>query len=194
MNLVRGRGCAPLSFTPPDFIDNNFNIKKVMKKISNLEELLLDNLKRVYASEQAQHTALADIQKRANSGTLRSTFLSYRKMKEQNISRLKQCFDEFNMPHRGQKCETVESLLQNCQANVSHAAEEHVADASLIGTFQQINHFNIANYGTMASYAKTLQKHKAADLLHQVLEDEKNADSELSNIAEETINPAAVLA
>jgi ferritin-like metal-binding protein YciE len=170
-----------------------FKINISMKKAMNLSELLAENLKKIYASEQQQHAALMDIRQRSNSETLRNTFIAYEKTKQENLNRLKQSFDTLHINTRGHKCEVVHALINDCQENVNNAAEPHVGDAVLIGTFQQINHFNIANYGTVASFAKTLNQNKVAQLLHDALEDEKATDEKLSQIAEEIINPSAVL-
>lgn len=163
-----------------------------MKKAINLSELLADNLKKIHSSEQQQHAAIAAIRERANSETLRNTFIAYEKTKELNLNRLKQCFDLLHINTRAHKCEVVEALIRDCQENVSNAAEPHVGDAALIGTFQQINHFNIANYGTVASFARTLNHPRVSKMLHEALVDEKATDEKLTEIAEEIINPSAV--
>ena len=164
-----------------------------MKTASNLSELLVDNLKKIYTSEKLQLTALADLKQKANSGALRGTIAAYEKTKAQNIARVKECFELLHVAADKHQCPVTQTLIDDCQSNISHAAEPHVADAALISTIQAINHFNIANYGTVASFSKTLDKDDVASKLHEALLDEKTTDEKLSGIAEENINPSAVL-
>lgn len=164
-----------------------------MKKINNLSELLEDKLKKMYSSEKVQQEALPRIRQKANAGELRNTLNLYEKAKAENLKRLQQCFDTLDMAARGHKCAIIQPLIDDCQANISNTAEKHVADASLISTIQQINHYNIVNYGTAASYAKTLEQDRVASLLHDALDDEKSMDEQLSDLAEKTVNPSAIL-
>lgn len=162
--------------------------------INNLSDLLKDHVKKLYSSEQQLISAVPTIARNANSEALKKDIAAYMAIKEKNFKRLKECFQDMALPVRGQKCELAEDLIENCQATVSQSAEAQVMDAALISTLQQINHFSIATYGTAASFAKTLGKDNTSELLHQALEDEKRIDRQLSRIAEETVNPSAVLA
>lgn len=165
-----------------------------MQKINNLSDLLKDNLKKLYSSEQQLISAIPPIAEKANSTMLKADIADYMAVKQENFKRIKECFTDMALTNRVQKCEMVQTLIENCQSTVTNSAETHVIDAALISTLQQVNHFCIANYGTAASFAKTLGKNNTAKLLHMALEDEKRIDRQLSRIAEETINPSAVLA
>jgi len=165
-----------------------------MQKINNLSDLLKDHLKKLYSSEQQLISAIPPIVHKANSAALKADITDYITVKEENFRRLKECFGDIGLTARAAKCEVIQDLIENCQSTTTNAAESHVIDAGLISTLQQINHFCIANYGTTASFAKTIGKEKIAKSLHMALEDEKRIDRQLSRIAEETINPSAVLA
>jgi ferritin-like metal-binding protein YciE len=165
-----------------------------MKNVTNLSELLTDQLKKIYSSEQEQINGLSKISEQAHSPALKKNINDYLRTKDANLDQLKKCFDLLHVAQRANKCEVVQYLIRDCQSSISKVAEEHVADAALISTIQQINHFNIADYGTVASYARTLENEEVARLLHNMLLSEKEVDKKLSKIAEETINPSAVLA
>ena len=163
-----------------------------MKSIQNLSELMADRLRKISAPEQQQLASVPSLSIKAHSQDLKKTLQEYRKTKELNIDRINQCFDKLEITNRSGKCEVIDELVEECQDAISLSAEKHAADASLIATMQQVNHFNSANYGTVASYARTLNKEDVAKILHNALEDEKGMDGHLSRIAEETINLAAV--
>lgn len=162
-------------------------------KIQNLTELLADELKKMYSSEEQQFKALSDIAAKANARSLKSMIHAYAAIKEINLSRLKTSLKLLNETERTHSCKVVSGLIADCNETIGNAAEEHVADAGLIATLQQINHFNIANYGTASSYARTLKLEDIAQLVHRALEDEKRADEHLTRLAEKVINPSAIL-
>ncbi len=164
-----------------------------MKRITNLSELLAYDLKKLYFAEQQQTSALSLLTGKINSPELKKKLQSYSKLKEENLNRLKKSFQEIDIAPVAEKCEIMQSLIDSCQAVASHTSK-NVADAELIGLIQQINHYNIAAYGTTASYSRTIGKNDIATQLHDSLEKEKETDSQLSLIAEKTINPAAILA
>lgn len=165
-----------------------------MKKISNLTELLSDRLNKLYTSEQLQFSALKELASRAGNRSLQNNIDSYQQIKIHNIERLDKSFKALGVSKRLEKCSIVEDMVSDCRSLVSESAKKNVADAALITTIQQINHFNIANYGSAASFASTLDEDYVGSLLHEALEDEKNTDRKLTEIAEEVINPAAVTA
>src|ERR1035437_7351315 len=103
----------------------------IMKSITSLSELLTENMKKLYSSEQQQLAALPTLAEKANSPSLKRNINAYLKTKEENINRLKQSFHLMNIVPRAQKCEIIQGLIQDCQSVISHSAEEHVADAGL---------------------------------------------------------------
>lgn len=163
-----------------------------MKKAKDLSELLTEQLRKLYSAEQQQLAVVPTLSVKAYSPDLRNVLHDYRKTKSKNIDRINQCFDELDIFQKYGRCEVIEELTEDCKKALGYSAEQHVADAALVATMQQINHFNIAGYGTASSYARALQKERVARILHDTLLDEKIMDENLSRIAEESINPAAV--
>lgn len=161
--------------------------------MKNLTELLKDNLRKLYSSEEQQLSSLSRIASSANAKALQTMVHSYAATKELNLSRLKTTLKLLETSPHPHGCKVVPGLIDDCMQTMANAHEEHVADAGLIGTLQQINHFNIANYGTVSSYARTLKHEDVAQLVHKALEDEKKADEHLTRLAEKVINPSAVL-
>lgn len=163
-----------------------------MKHIQNLSELLAEQLRTVLSSEQQQKSIIPDLSMKTKSRDLTKTLHDYRKTKEHNINKLNQCIAKMDIKDTEGKCNVTQKLVENCTQAISRSAKDYVLDATLIATIQQINHLNMANYGTASSYARTLHQEDVAQILHSILNEEKAADDHLSRIAEETINPAAV--
>lgn len=165
-----------------------------MKKIENLLDLLVQNIRALHASETKLKNELFDLRQKANSGTLRSIINDYDQKKGKNIERLRHCMNLLELTHGNGNCTIVQALLEDCQNVSSQTKEKRVTDAALIGCLQQINHFYIASYGTTAAYARALGKDDIAAQLHHAVQDEKATDAQFSEIAIEHINAAAVTA
>lgn len=160
-----------------------------MKRATNLQGLLIDNLHIIFSSEKMQLSALPTIAQMAYAPDLKASFKFYLKYKEENIDRLRRSLALLIMTPKTYKYDVMQRLIDGCLGVID--SEKHIADVKLISALQQITHLNIANYGTAASYALTLEKNDIARLLHDAMEDEKEIDRKLSQIAEDTINPAA---
>lgn len=164
-----------------------------MKKFENLNDLLVENLEKIYRLELTLENELINFRQQATSGTLRSMLHDYRQKKEKNLESLEQCLDLLGVAHPADNDDLIPALLQECRASINQCQEKRVVDAALVGSLQKITHFNIASYGTAAAYARTLRKETIASLLHQAVLEEKAMDIQLSEIAEENLNEAAVM-
>jgi len=164
-----------------------------MKKIENLPDLLVQNLRALHASETQLKNGLFDLQQKATSGTLRSVINNYDRTKGRNIERLRHCMNLLGLTHGKGNCDIIQALLADCRSIAGQTMEKPVTDVALIGCLQQINHFYIARYGSAAAYANALGKDDIAIQLHHAAQDEKATDAQFSEIALEHINIAAII-
>lgn len=154
---------------------------------SNLEELFLDLLKDTYDAEKQLAKALPKLAKASSDENLQAAFESHLGETEEQIGRLEQIFEMLGKPARGKKCAGMAGLIEEGKEVMEEDSPEAVTDAALIAAAQKCEHYEIAAYGTMATFAKILGMNDALKLLKLTLGEEKAADEKLSKIAQ-TIN------
>jgi ferritin-like metal-binding protein YciE len=163
-----------------------------MAKMKNLEDLFIDELKDIYNAEGQLIKALPQMAKKANSEKLKQALEEHLEETKGQKERLEKVFKEVGKKASGKKCEAMEGLVKEGKEIMSEAVEEeYVLDAGIISAAQKVEHYEIASYGTLVEYAKKLGYDKAADLLKQNLEEEKNADKLLNKLAINSINNKA---
>lgn len=156
---------------------------------SALQKLLVEELRDLYNAEQQILKALPKMAKAVESEELRSAFEEHRQQTEGQVERLDRVFELIEIPARGKKCAGMQGLLDEGKELMEE--EEGVAlDAALIGAAQKVEHYEIAAYGTARRHAEQLDQPEVAELLGETLDEEKQTDQRLSQIAEE-INPEA---
>jgi ferritin-like metal-binding protein YciE len=158
--------------------------------IENLDDLFLHELKDIYDGEKRILKALPKMAKAASSEELQTAFEEHRNQTEQQIARLEKIFKLLDKPARGKKCVGLEGLIEEGAELMEEDAEPAVMDAGLIAAAQKVEHYEIATYGTLATYAKILGLGDAADLLEETLAEEKETDEKLTELASQ-INFAA---
>ena len=159
--------------------------------VETLEDLFLHELKDIYDGEKKLLKALPKMAKAASSEELKAAFEEHLAVTEQQVGRLEQIFEQLEKPARGKKCLGMEGLVEEGSALMEEDAEPPVMDAGLIGAAQKVEHYEIATYGTLCAFAKTLGENDAAKLLTQTLAEEKEADMVLSDAACSAINLSA---
>ena len=154
-----------------------------------LRELFVDELKDIYWAEKHITKALPKMAKAATSQELANAFNEHLTVTEGQIGRLEQAFELMGMAAKGKKCEAMDGLVREGQ-QVMEETEKGTAtrDAALIISAQKIEHYEIAAYGSLAQLAKVMGLNEVANLLGQTLEEEKQTDSKLTQIAESGIN------
>jgi ferritin-like metal-binding protein YciE len=165
-----------------------------MQKTSDeqgLKELHEDFLKDIYWAEKALTKALPKMITAASSPELISSLEEHLSVTKEQVSRLEEVFEVLGKTPRGKKCEAMEGLIKEGESIVEDFDEGMVRDAGIIGAAQKIEHYEIATYGTLASFARILGETAAEDLYNQTLEEEKQADAALSDVALSGINKAA---
>jgi ferritin-like metal-binding protein YciE len=160
---------------------------------SQLEKLFTDSLKDIYWAEKHLTKTLPKMQKKATTGELKSAIEEHLAQTEEHVSRLEQVFEMCGKKAQAKKCDAMEGLTKEGDSIVEETpANTMTRDAGIIMAAQKVEHYEIATYGTLVQLAKTLGLDSAAELLHQTLEEEKQADEKLTEIAEWNVNQAAV--
>src|SRR5437867_5054226 len=145
-------------------------------KIESLQELFIDELKDLYSAETQIIKALPKMIKNANSDELRGAFEEHLEQTRVHAERLDQIFGDLNASPRGKKCKGMEGLIEEAKEFMEEDVEGEVLDAGLISEAQRIEHYEIAGYGTVRTYAELLGMDGAANLLQQTLDEEKETD------------------
>ena len=159
--------------------------------MDSLQTLFENELKDIYNAEKQLVTALPKIAKSATSPQLRDAITSHLRETEGHVSRLERIFKSLDLPARGKKCKGMEGLIEEGKEILEEDGEGEVIDAALISAAQRVEHYEIAAYGCLITYAQTLGHADAARLLKQTLAEEEAADEKLTQLAEGGINQAA---
>ena len=163
-----------------------------MKKENNLHELLIEELRDIYHAEGQLLKALPKMAKAATSERLKEGFERHLEETEQHVERLERAFETLGEPVKGKKCQAMEGLIEEAKEVMEEHAESPVLDAALICSAQKVEHYEIASYGTICTWADLLGLSEVSELLKETLEEEKTTDETLTEIAESEINVEAV--
>jgi ferritin-like metal-binding protein YciE len=163
----------------------------MVMNISNLDDALDQKLRELLAAEKEQVRHLPRMARECEDEQLKEAFEQHAMATQEHVNRLQEIFEETGRKPRASKSESVKGLIEDEQEIVKSKAEDVVKEAAMIAAAQQIEHFEIACYGTCATWAKQLGYDRAAELLQQTLEEEKSTDRRLSEIAQQRINEEA---
>lgn len=154
-------------------------------KQNALQELYIDELRDIYNAENQLTKALPKMAKAATSEDLRSGFEEHLKQTEGHVKRLEQIFKSLGEKPTGKKCKGMEGLVEEGKEMIEEAElEDEALDAGLISAAQRVEHYEIAAYGCVRTYAKLLGESEAVSLLEQTLAEEKETDQKLTKLAE----------
>lgn len=160
-------------------------------KLESLRELYIEELRDLYHAEKQLVKALPKMAEAATSPELQTAFENHLEETRGHVERLEQIFDRLDIPARGKTCKAMVGLIEEAQELLDEDAEPHVRDAGLIAMAQRVEHYEIAGYGTVRTYAEDLGDQDAAELLQQTLDEEGECDHKLTELAE-TINLEAM--
>lgn len=156
---------------------------------SKLKELFVEELKDIYWAEKHLVKALPKMAKAATSEELMNAFQTHLAQTEEQIVRVEQVFEGMEMTARAKKCEAMEGLVMEAQQAIEDTDKGTATrDAALIISAQKVEHYEIASYGSLVQLAKTLGLNDAIDLLQQTLDEEKETDVLLTEIAVSAVN------
>jgi ferritin-like metal-binding protein YciE len=162
-----------------------------MPKLNSLDDLLVHELQDIYNAEGQILKALPRMVKAATHPELQSAFEEHLEQTEGQVERLDQVFKLLGVPAKGRKCEGMAGLIEEGKKTMEEEAEPAVMDAALIAAAQKVEHYEIASYGCVCTYAEMLGYDQVHDLLGQNLEEEETTDEKLSALAESVINVEA---
>lgn len=150
-----------------------------------LKELYIDELKDLYNAENQLVKALPKMAKAASSDELRQGFEKHLEQTQGHVQRLDKIFQTLGESPKGKTCKGMQGLIEEGSEATEEGYEGSVMDAALIGAAQRVEHYEIAGYGTVRSMAETLGEDDHVSLLEQTLEEEKETDEELTELAEQ---------
>jgi len=163
-------------------------------KLNSLKDLYTDVLKDTYSAETQITKALPRMAKAATSPELRAAFEEHLDETKNQITRLEQIAESAGITLKGKRCKGMEGLLEEGKEVLEQDGEPAVIDAALIASAQRVEHYEMAAYGCLRTYAQLLGMDEAAQLLQQTLEEEEATDEKLTQLGESGINEAAVAA
>jgi ferritin-like metal-binding protein YciE len=161
-------------------------------KLDSLHGLYVDELKDLYSAENQLLKALPKMAKAASSPELRTAFLDHLKETQGQVQRLEKIFHKLDVSPKGKKCKAMEGLIEEGKEVMGEEAEQAVMDAALIAAAQRVEHYEMAGYGCVRTFARLLGYDQASALLQATLEEEGAADKKLTELAETIINVEAV--
>ncbi len=158
---------------------------------TGLRDLFEDQLKDIYWAEKALTKAIPKMIKNATSEDLINALTEHLEVTEQQVTRCEEVFAVMNMEVSASKCEAMEGLMKEANEIMDSTKEGSVRDAGIICAAQKVEHYEIATYGTLAAFARQLGESEAVVLLEETLQEEKDADVTLTEIAEGNVNEEA---
>lgn len=159
--------------------------------MSTLEDLFAHELKDLYSAEKQLVRALPKMARAATNAQLKAGFEEHLEQTREQVERLEEIFSSLEVSSRGNKCVAMEGLVEEGSKLLEEDLSEEVRDAALIGAAQKVEHYEIAGYGTLVTFARHLGQMDAERLLQRSLDEEKETDQELTELAESGINAAA---
>jgi ferritin-like metal-binding protein YciE len=159
--------------------------------LDSLESLFIEELRDIYNGEKQIIKALPKMAKAAGSPELQQAFTKHLKETEAQVQRLERIFQDLGQAIRGKQCKGLEGILEEGKEILEKESDESVLDAALIAAAQKVEHYEIASYGCLRTYAQLLGRTQAVKLLEQTLAEEEAADQKLTQLGESGINEAA---
>ena len=161
------------------------------KEPKQLDELFHDTLKDIYYAEKKILSALPKMAKAAQNGDLRAAFEKHKDETEGQVARLEQVFELIEEKPQGKKCAAIEGILEEGQEIIKEYKGSPALDAGLVSSAQAVEHYEIARYGTLRTWAEELGLDDASKLLQETLDEEEATDQALTEIAESVVNQEA---
>ena len=163
-----------------------------MKKLETLKDLFIEELRDLYSAENQILKALPKMKKAAHAEELKAAFEEHLEQTKGHVARLEEIFEALEEKPTGKTCKAMEGLVEEGAEMIHEKAEPSVKDAGLIAAAQRVEHYEMAGYGTVRTYAEHLKMTKAAKLLQETLDEEEATDLKLTDLAENNINLQAV--
>lgn len=163
-----------------------------MEKLNDLEDLFHHQLKDLYSAETQLINALPEMVNNATNEDLKSAFSEHLEETKGHKERLEEIAEELDMDPTGETCDAMKGLINEAQSFISEDAEPEVQDAGIIADGQRVEHYEISSYGSAIRFAERLDYNDTVDRLSATLDEEKNADQTLNQVAESEVNKQAL--
>jgi ferritin-like metal-binding protein YciE len=160
--------------------------------MDSLKDLYIEQLQDLYSAENQILKALPDMEKKAQHHQLKDAFREHQRVTEEQVKRLEQIFDDLGESPKGHHCKGMEGLIKEGQEMIKEDGNSDVIDAGLIAAAQRVEHYEIAGYGTVRTFAQRLGHDQHVDLLQRTLDEEGETDQKLTQLAEGLINRDAM--
>src|SRR5207247_6183299 len=162
-------------------------------KMDTLQKLYVDELRDRYKAENQLLKALPKMAKAASSEELKNAFEKHLEQTETHVERLEEIFQELDQNPKGKTCHGMKGLIEEGSEILGEEGDSSVLDAGIIVAAQKVEHYEIAGYGSVRTFAELLGQKKAAELLKQTLDEEYEANGLLNKLAEDIVNPEALM-
>ena len=162
-------------------------------KLDTLEKLYVEELRDIYNAENQLLKALPKMAKGASAPDLKNGFEKHLRQTETHVERLEQIFAELDESPKGKTCHAMKGLIEEGSEILKEDGEESVLDAGIIVAAQKVEHYEIAAYGSVRTFARLLGQEKAAELLQTTLDEESETNESLNQLAETIVNPEALV-
>jgi len=160
-------------------------------QMDSFDKLYVDQLRDMYNAEKQLTKALPKMAKAASNQELRTALEEHLEVTKRQVERLEEVFRGLGRPATGKTCKGMAGLIEEGQEILEEDFEPDVLDAGIIAAAQKVEHYEIATYGTLRTFAETKGDTKSARILEEILEEEKEADRRLTDLAESSINMEA---
>ena len=160
--------------------------------MDEVTKLMVEQLRDAYSAEKQGLRAMPRVAKKATSQALKEAFQAHAEQTEHQIERLEQALEKLGARPGRKVCEGMRGLIEEAQSELEDHDKGPILDAVIVGAQQRMEHYEIAAYGTLAALAKAAGQQEIADLMAQTLQEEKQADEKLTQLAESELNPAAI--
>jgi len=160
--------------------------------MDDVTKLMVEQLRDAYSAEKQGLRAMPRVAKKATSQALKDAFQTHAEQTEHQVERLEQALEKLGARPGRKVCEGMRGLIEEAQSELEDHDKGPILDAVIVGAQQRMEHYEIAAYGTLAALAKAAGQQEIADLMAQTLQEEKQADEKLTQLAESELNPAAI--
>jgi ferritin-like metal-binding protein YciE len=174
-------------------IQNQINQGKGIMKLDTLKTLYIDELRDLYNAENQLLKALPKMAKAASSEELKDAFEKHLEQTKGHVERLEEVFQDIGETPKGKTCKAMKGLIEEGSEILKEDGEESVIDAGIIVAAQKVEHYEIASYGSVRTFAQLLGKDRSAELLQTTLDEESEANELLNKLAEDIVNPEALM-
>jgi ferritin-like metal-binding protein YciE len=161
-------------------------------KLDTLQKLFLNELRDLYHAEGQLLKALPKMAQGASSEELRNAFETHLKETENHVERLEEVFELLGETPKGKVCQAMKGLIEEGSEILEEDGEDSVLDAGIIVAAQKVEHYEMAAYGSVRTFAELLGHDEVVELLQTTLDEESAANELLNNLAKEIVNPDAL--